>query len=327
MLTVVIDPSFDRAYCPYVLKGFEKLLGRHSLRIEGLGRLSEADPHPRVLRGLVRGGEMTRTFAVDLRDHSEISGELLDLVDVYGKTNLADADRGVEKCLPIGPTFGVADSRSAALGAVVRNAGTTSNRLNQRATLQAYRPTPGKRDYVFFLAWPWSKHSEVNVDRAALIESARELEGIHFEGGFVPIGRLTRKRPAAGLEDLTAARQYRHGAYLRHMRKSAFAVNTPAVHDCLGWKLGEFLALGKAVISLPLTRVMPGTFEHGEQVHFIENTAQAPAAMRTLLDDDGYRRHLEHGARTYWETYLEPSALVRRIMARVFIDHPLPASS
>jgi hypothetical protein len=166
----------------------------------------------------------------------------------------------------------------------------------------------------------------VNVDRATLIEAMRDLRGITFEGGFVPIGRLTRRRPVDGLADLTAPRQYRHGDYLRRLRRSAFAVNTPAVHDCLGWKLGEFLALGKAVISLPLTRVMPGTFEHGEQAHFIAATAQAAAAMRSLLDDAAYRLHLEQGARRYWEDYLAPGALVRRVLAHAFADDSLLAA-
>lgn len=324
LMTATIDPTFDVDYCGYVVGGFRRLLGRQNVHFSPLRELSSVDPHRFILRAKIEYGRRTKLVVIDLRDHSDVRGGLLQIVDSYGKTNLRAVDT-TDRCFAIGPTFGVASSRLAQLGAFLGNGGTTANRLSQRATLKAYRAVPGRDDYVFFLAWPWSKHAEVNADRASFVKSMQELRGVTFEGGFVPLGRLNRKRAAPGLEELTAGRQYRHGAYLRRLRLSAFAVNTPAVHDCLGWKLGEYFALGKAVISLPLTRVMPGHLEHGEQMHFIHDTAEATSAMRRLIDDRAYRRHLEQGARKYWESYLDPSVLVRRVIAHAFADEALPA--
>ena len=37
------------------------------------------------------------------------------------------------------------------------------------------------------------------------------------------------------------------------------------------WDLGEYLALGKAIISTPLFNDLPAPLTHGINIHFVEN--------------------------------------------------------
>ena len=105
-----------------------------------------------------------------------------------------------------------------------------------------------------------------------------------------------------------------HAEYVRRTKHSAVVFNTPAVHDCLGWKLGEFLALGKAIISTPLGRSMPGDFRHGEQYHMVEDDAEEiREAVELLAANADYRHHLERSARAYWERWLSPTSVIRRL--------------
>ena len=53
------------------------------------------------------------------------------------------------------------------------------------------------------------------------------------------------------------------------------AFNNPAVHGCLGWKLGELLAMGKAIVSLPIERTLPSPLERGVHMHVVNGSAGA----------------------------------------------------
>jgi glycosyltransferase involved in cell wall biosynthesis len=95
--------------------------------------------------------------------------------------------------------------------------------------------------------------------------------------------------------------------------------NCPAVHGCLGWKLGEYLALGKAIISIPLERALPEPLEHGEHIHYVDDNTEAMSeAVRTIDRDADYRHHLESGARSWYERNLTPAKIAARL-----VDEPL----
>jgi glycosyltransferase involved in cell wall biosynthesis len=103
--------------------------------------------------------------------------------------------------------------------------------------------------------------------------------------------------------------------YIEKTKKSAVAFNTPAVHGCLGWKLAEFLALGKAIISTEVGRILPAPFVHGEHVHFVDGSETSiREAVTRITSDDIYRAKLESGAREYYEAYLAPGKVIERIM-------------
>ena len=125
--------------------------------------------------------------------------------------------------------------------------------------------------------------------------------------------------PAVGLQveqfnDLIVDARMPIREWLDRTRRSFAVFNNPAVEDCLGWKLGQYLALGKAIVSTPLTRQMPAPVIHGEHVHFIADEQDIPAAQELLRTDPVYRRHLQSAAQGYWQRYLSPEAVVRRVV-------------
>jgi glycosyltransferase involved in cell wall biosynthesis len=78
--------------------------------------------------------------------------------------------------------------------------------------------------------------------------------------------------------------------------------------DCHGWKLGEYLALGKAIISTPISNDLPLSLVHGENIHIVENNfEEIRKAIILIIKDDEYRHKLEKGAHLYWEKYGTPS--------------------
>ena len=265
----------------------------------------------------------------DSHDPKEPDLEMLRWCDVYGKTNVersAVPAEHVHKLVPVGPTFALriwdtpATFRHAMM--TLRSLGRPSPKFGwhhlhlyrlqlQRGFEDWYAPGPSDPDYVFFTAWAWSKHNEVNPPRANFVRVAQSAPGLQFDGGFAP----RRRGPLPGLADVTAPKSYRFFDYVQRMKRSCVAFNTPAVHDCLGWKLGEFMGLGKAIISLPLTRELPEPLVHGENVHFVSgDQAELGDALAKLRGDHAYRRKLERNARAYYDQYLRPPIVFRRVL-------------
>ena len=88
--------------------------------------------------------------------------------------------------------------------------------------------------------------------------------------------------------------------------------NTPAFWNCHGWKLGEYLAMGKCILSTALSNDLPAPLVHGEHIHFVDNDQAAMHdALCYILSHPDYQHHLEQAASHYWQTYGTPLATLR----------------
>ena len=143
------------------------------------------------------------------------------------------------------------------------------------------------------------------------MKAAKSLPNLHFEGGFAP-----------GKEDINQyndypilERKYDHEMYLEKTKKSLVAFNTPAVQGCLGWKLGEFLALGKTIISTPIDNILPSPLIHGKHLHIVDGSvASIRNSINLIRSDKKYRKMLSTNARKYFLKYLEPKIVLQRIL-------------
>jgi glycosyltransferase involved in cell wall biosynthesis len=276
----------------------------------------------------VQGPGPHRRIYISASDHARLDQVALDWCDRYGMVNY-DPQVGWQelypKVLPIGPSFGSRSwgwrsmaqhalkfylPRCASLSCYVRSVRAYKNQLLDRVPETDYVPGLSRPGYVFYVSWPWKKHPEANPPRERFIRACRSISWIEFEGGFAP----RRRRDVPGIEEITAPKRYPLREYLRKTKQSSVVFNNPAVHLCLGWKFGEFLALGKAIISAPLSRAMPAPLTHGRQVHFTNDSVEAMReAVETICGDHEYRQQLELGARAYYVQHLEPSSVIRRL--------------
>ena len=315
-MNVVAHERFRPGYSGYFLQGLEDLADSVSFADLGL----TAEQARRVLAAEVDG----RRFAFDGDDLTWQADWFGDFVAV-GQANIDGSSLDRFPTIPLGPTFNITprDPRSAVgrrYRLLTRPRGAKervkamlgkNSYYRHRATIDAYHPADADPGYLFFTAWAWAKHPEVNPPRARFIQAARTIPGIRFEGGFA-----YRRRENPVSDDLGAGRVYSHASYLDRLSRSVVAFNNPAVHGCLGWKLGEYLALGKAIVSLPLgDRVLPAPLVHGEQIHFVEDDVEAMReAVCTIASDAAYRRHLERGARSWFDDHLTPERVVSRVI-------------
>jgi glycosyltransferase involved in cell wall biosynthesis len=103
---------------------------------------------------------------------------------------------------------------------------------------------------------------------------------------------------------------------LEKTKSSALVFNTPAVWSCHGFKLAQYLALGKAIISTPLSREMPAPLIDRCHIHYVDGSIDSiSAAIQLILRDADYRKHLEENAGAYFRKYLIPKSVVERLLA------------
>ena len=74
--------------------------------------------------------------------------------------------------------------------------------------------------------------------------------------------------------------------------------------------------MGKAIISTPLLREMPAPLIHGENIHFVSSDKELFEAVRLINQDEKYRKKLEDGARRYYEQWLSPEVVIRRVIMK-----------
>ena len=108
--------------------------------------------------------------------------------------------------------------------------------------------------------------------------------------------------------------------YIRKTKESVVVFNTPSVCECHGWKLAEYLCMGKAIISTPLTREMPAPLEHGKHVHFVNSVEEIYDAVVKINSDAQYRKRLEDGARRYYEKWVAPEIVIQRLLEKVGVQ-------
>lgn len=309
-----------------LLAPFDPLYG--SFWIDGLRHFGEIElcPLPAPLPPSCLAFEFVgRKFMIDAGDKPFVNKWWQKWSDVYGKINLP-FDTDVDNVVPIGPGFAtrtwgivpmtVAFLRSARW-AKQRNvsyteyAGGFVRQWYRRLPLDALVPGPSDPNYIFALHSFWPTEPVVNELRARFMRVARSWDGLQFEGGFLP----SRHGQALGYDDLLSSRlAYRE--WIRLTQRSAVVLNTSAVHGCLGWKLGEYLALGKAIISTPIPHQLPAELEHGTHLHVIEGSETSMrTAIERLVGDHAYRLHLETNARAYFDQFLSPPAAVERLVS------------
>ena len=105
------------------------------------------------------------------------------------------------------------------------------------------------------------------------------------------------------------------------MRKSAVVFNTPAVQNCHGWKLAEYLAVGKTIITTSFENILPQPLIHREHIHYVSpEKEEMKEALEEIMNDLAYRRKLETQSREYFQSYLMPLVVVEKLLQHINHD-------
>lgn len=325
-----VNPLNHIAYSSFYIYALRSVLGRRHVCFDSKpfqGLSSRSQQSRGLLFTIRQTGVPEKRYYICGNDSYQIEEEIYEWCDVYASVNANfEKTPGRDKLVSLAPSFGIK----------VWNAGGTfltafSNafsylrfapehkvktfignykRLLNRPYYTDLVPGTSKSDYVFFCSTLWysdeynQNDQHLNARRARFIRACKELGDIQFEGGFV----VQQGRSSSELfRDCLAETSYPYQVWLQKTKQSALVFNTPAFWDCHGWKLGEYLALGKAIISTHLSNDLPAPLTHGVNVHFVDDDmGDLKDSITYIIEHPDYRKRLELGARAYWDAYGTP---------------------
>ena len=330
-MKILIDPEDDIQYMSFYIKGLIDRF-RHSnvtFNRKAFAELSNEDRSTRTIRFIIKDGISEKRYVIDTNDSYRINERLYDWCDVYGSVNAnrAKTPESMQgKLVSLCPSFAIryTNPMQAWIFAVAGVIGTKRSkrkylgcwkRMLQRSQLSAYTPQKALNNYIFHLStlWQsdeWNRNNEgVNLRRAYFVRACHGLESsILFEGGLV----ASPKNLSAALFADCLSERMPSSECLRKTKESTLVFNTPAYWDCHGWKLGEYMALGKAILSTPLSNDLPAPLIHGRHIHLTETNQEAMSdAIKYMLSRPEYRHTLETNIHEYWLHYGTPKASLK----------------
>ena len=345
---ILIDPRCKINYASYYLYGLYELLGHKIIKFKILDYSITSSRELAAGFGMLvkyADGQEVRIF-IDTNDPNSIYDTFYEWCDVYAKINVSEADVNKAKILPIGPSFGV--KLWSPMKTIILSLFNYIRVINgndkyhvpfityfkdyvytfwRRTDYLAYSSVCHENsDYVFSVNTLWYDNISLNTTnkyRGEFIKVCKNIFPI-FEGGlyYIP-GAETEfppyERYKEEFKDVLIDRRISMKKYLKGTRRSAIVFNTPSVCHCHGWKLAEYLSMGKAIISTPLSNVMPGDFING--LHYIccDDINRMDCVINSIHDDEKRREEIKHNAKKYFDDYLAPIAVINRILSRAYI--------
>ncbi|KQB41585.1 glycosyltransferase [Flavobacterium aquidurense] len=312
----------DVFYDGYYIQGIKELYKDFEFNISKFPEFQEE-----TFAFIIEDDNYSRKIIIDSIDSAQIDLMGLEWCDVYGKVNYNTDSlpaKDYQKIVAIGPSFGVkiwnlfetlyhwAFNFIRFKNSIVNKRGFAANywRQYKRFRLNKYNLTESSINEVFFLNSIWKKENETNNNRALFIETCKKNKNIDFEGGFVSRSNGDN----LGYDALIYSKIIPLKTYLKKLKNSAFVFNTPAVLSCHGWKLAEFLALGKAIITTSHYNKLPADLINEKHLLYAETEEEINKAIEKLTTDSSFKRKLELESRNYFEIYLTPQKVIKRLL-------------
>jgi len=346
-----VSPRHDALGASSFVAGLGALAGSGELRL-ALKPLRSATIEPHVFRFEVddtASGE-TRRIALEVFDRADrFDRETLEEVDVYFKQTL---DRDLLASLPgdvrsrvrpAGLTFAtrvsgtrrlVARSVLASCTAWARSHGT---RGTVRTTLRRIRegvdiagtlpiedwersPSDDVLHEVVYQTRLWPPEAGLDVDRRAVNQGRVDMvRALRTEfGGAERIGVIHSDFAAAEAPDTLLSRKISRREYARQLRTSLISVNTHGLDGSPGFKIGESLAAGTAMVSQSFRFELPEPLR--PDVHYLPFTTpeECVSQCRRLLEDRELAERLRSENLRYYHRFVRPEAHVRNLFTWAF---------
>lgn len=146
----------------------------------------------------------------------------------------------------------------------------------------------------------------INQMRASCISKLRDAFGERFVGGFAPTDHARRKYPDLILRDNSHVRQN----YLKLLRANAICVATAGLHGSIGWKMAEYVAFSRAIVSEEIEVKLPGDFIDGVNYLSFRTPDECVEQVRRLMNGEKLRLQMMRDNRKYYLQNLHPKSIV-----------------
>lgn len=280
----------------------------------------------------------------DAHDWNWIDEEILREADFYFKRsydeNFVSQLNQKEKVFPLGFNYQVTSSERDIFQ--MRRAAFYAGKDKAKAAIKGfYKGEKGEAEHlgnlesypnfaappkVLFMARAWSpdaienkaqrgKVEQLNENRAECVRRLRKEFGERFFGGLARDDYAAKRFKDCLLPDENLSNKRK---YLEILKSFPVCVATVGLNGSNGWKLGEYVAFSKAIVTEPLQFQVTGDFAAGK--NYLEFTApeELIESVARLFDDKDLRGAMMMNNYRYYQGYLKPDALVLNSLVTVF---------
>ncbi|HEY0356928.1 MAG TPA: glycosyltransferase [Mycobacteriales bacterium] len=188
-------------------------------------------------------------------------------------------------------------------------------------------PRPVRDPRVLFAARAWDPGGEpgehlgdralarddrepLNELRATCVRRLRREFGGAFTGGLAPTPYARAAFPDCVAPRSVTARP----AFLALVRQADVCVATRGLFGSNGFKLGEYVAAAKAVVSEPLQYAVPGDFRPGRNYLGFADADECVEQVAALVADPGRAYAMKTANYRYYHEYVRPDRMVLKTL-------------
>jgi hypothetical protein len=264
-------------------------------------------------------------FGIQLSDHRDFwDAGLLDWCDVYAKRNLHPDFQSTQprKVVPFA-VYCAGTSKRSMLHLVATMATDTPSSLWKRwRELLKYAATPHWSDYemrpdesvtdtVLFQTRLWEPEDApgdfcINEERVALVVALKKAFGKRFVGGLVP-NRYALEHYPQHISD----RPHRPAEYIGWAKKSAIGVYSRGLFGSIAFKMAEFFASSKCIVSEPVSNQLLGQIDH---VPVFDSIEHCVSICGDLLSNSTKLKEQRQLAWEYYQQHVLPKTVIARLI-------------
>lgn len=179
-------------------------------------------------------------------------------------------------------------------------------------------PRPDADPRVIFYARLWNPDSArqewkkeerlvMNQMRIDLILRLRREFGSSFVGGIQKDALSSRLSPEALVKNEDEVFK---GNYLKELRTASVGIASPGLERSVGFKIAEYVAMSKAIVTTPVNCVLPGNFSAGRNYLEYITPDQCIDQCSRLLTDKTFRAEMMLNNKVYYQSNLRPDVLM-----------------
>lgn len=344
-MKVFIDPSSQIYYASFYIKGLYDVFGKKNVSFsshyfKNLRRNEGRNAYDVYFAFVVINNDKISKFVIDFADDaSDINRSAYKWADYYAKVNINKSFRlyyaydktvDYDKIIQLPPYFGIKiwNLSETIYHCLVNYIKSYNNKCVglysyikdyvmqyiHRSDLKFYENSANDviDNYVFFASNLWNIdgcNNTTNIIREKFVKACIDNNKINFEGGFI----IPQNHPLTEeFKKYSINKRYPIHTYLNKIKRSVLAFNTPAVHYCHGWKLGEFFCLGKVIISTSFSNQIPEGIIDKKNILFVDSE-NIGEVINKIFDNDEYKHYLRKNAKEYWKNYACPQSVIKKL--------------
>lgn len=149
---------------------------------------------------------------------------------------------------------------------------------------------------------------KINNQRIELIRRLKTEFGSNFVGGLQHNNFTQRVAPDLLIDSKQMAKRL---LYIDLVKKAKIVNSSPGLLGSNGWKLGEYIALGKCIVSEPISTYVPGVFK--EDIHYASYSDVETCLEKVyrLFHTNKEAENLMSNVEDYYYNYLAPHILMQ----------------